>query len=278
MRLNEINGQNQVDLDSVAQATVAYIRKHCRPWLSQSGGNYAVRMLELHNRDKHIPVEILANLDENTIAAMNQSPQDTVFTRPVRQDRRPKDSTRLQHQMFNTLLAAAGSVANRSNSAFASGEAMYESGESFDRGGVFIYFPIGEFHYAWSGHWYDWTMRLSLETLFQVDIHRFPGSLELIRQKYGDRYNPNKIVDSHLELQRVLQAIFRSESFANTLFNDVDVWKPLAQKAIHVDVGLPTALTEFKRNEIMIHSSHGLYIRARFFDSHVKPLLEGSSQ
>lgn len=77
-----------------------------------------------------------------------------VFTKPVRPNRRPRDSFRPVHNFMNLLIHKAGKTADRTNSVFAIGTKVDTDGTGTDMatyyGTPYVIFPIGNFHYTWS--------------------------------------------------------------------------------------------------------------------------------
>jgi hypothetical protein len=58
----------------------------------------------------------------------------------------------ITNDLYNTIIAKLGGVANRSNSIFVTGKREEASGY----GKAYIVFPIGNFNYTWSPAWADW--------------------------------------------------------------------------------------------------------------------------
>ncbi len=133
MRLNEISYKpKDINLQNPAGSIAAiqeFIEANCQPWLKESKGKYVYR-----------------GLNKNVYAHMQ------VFTRNVRQNRKPRDSTEMMQNFFNTIIGIAGGIANRTNSMFVYGSPMPTS----SYGHTFYVFPIGDFNYTWSTVWHDW--------------------------------------------------------------------------------------------------------------------------
>jgi hypothetical protein len=132
MRLCEISYKPKNVKLSDSEDSIAAIRKYietnCKPWIRESGGKFVYRGInELY---AHKPV----------------------FTRNIRQNRRPTDSSLELHNLFNTIIGIAGGIANRTNSMFVFGSSF----QTENYGHPFYVFPIGEFHYTWSPVWHDW--------------------------------------------------------------------------------------------------------------------------
>jgi hypothetical protein len=112
--------------DKVGKKTAAYILKYCQPWLKAAKGQIAFRGIQY---DKSL-----------------------AFTRPVRPNRRPKDSPEETHEFFNKLITLAGGVANRNNSAFIT-TSEYTANIYGTR---YVVFPVGQFDYTYAMSYYDW--------------------------------------------------------------------------------------------------------------------------
>ncbi len=87
-----------------------------------------------------------------------------VFTAPIRTDRKPMDTPEHKHQGFNAIIAAAGGRANRSNAAFVSGDPKFASAY----GEVYVFIPLGNFHYTWSPLYRDWTSDFTLDAMTEL--------------------------------------------------------------------------------------------------------------
>jgi len=141
MRLQELfedmYAPNRIDYEStedLVDKVVGYIEDNCRPWLEASGGMLVYRGATVTN-----PV--------------------WAYTRKVRQDRLPMNSSEEMHDLFNGLIAMAGGVANRDNSVFVTSD----PGEARMYGDVHVVLPVGPFNYTWSPHWSDWYSDLRTE-------------------------------------------------------------------------------------------------------------------
>jgi hypothetical protein len=130
MRLNEISYKPSAlpDDQRSIKALKEYIEANCGPWLKASKGHYVYRGI---NRD-------YASLK--------------VFTRNIRTNRHPVDSTKGQQEFFNEVISIAGGTANRSNSMFVYGNVL----SVLHYGKSHYAFPIGDFEYTWAPKWRDW--------------------------------------------------------------------------------------------------------------------------
>lgn len=135
---------------------VKFLKKHCGEWISETGAEMAWRGASPENKPKY------------------------GFIGTTRKDRKPRDSSQVQHDFFNQVIAKAGGTANRSNSIFVTSD----DGISEMYGETYAFFAIGDYHYTWSPELEDWTQFLSHEYLmthYQLDdeeediIHKYQG-------------------------------------------------------------------------------------------------------
>lgn len=106
-----------------------FIKHNCSQWMKQSGGTPVYRGYT--NRRQ---------------GGYKWRPQDSIMIAPVRGDRKPMDSSPKFHDYMNAEIQKLGLVANRSNSAFVTGDRHVA--ENF--GDLYIAIPIGDFKYTWS--------------------------------------------------------------------------------------------------------------------------------
>lgn len=121
-----------IDYLAVGKKIAAFIKKNCNPWLATT-----------NNGKQKVYRGITTSGTGNSLA----------FLKTVRTDRTPKDTSARSTAMFNAAIAAVGGLANRTNSVFVSSLA-YTAAEYGD---VWIYMPVGDFHYTFSPEWADWT-------------------------------------------------------------------------------------------------------------------------
>lgn len=195
--------------DTIAQIA-EYIKANCQPWLAASINGKAIAYRGTKN-----------------------PPDPLGFVKPIRADRTPKDTEPDRHEIFNTMLHIAGSVANRSNSMFVSGSRSVANGF----GTPFAVIPIGNFNYAWSPVWFDWTRDIHLE-----DMGKFikPGLLHA---------KPEMRIYTW-QAKRFLSDIEN--------FNVKEV-----KRYIEVDTGLQYAI--IKKHEIMIHTKAAVYVNPEMY-------------
>lgn len=74
--------------------------------------------------------------------------------RPIRQDRKPRDSSNLVQTQIDDYLSANGFKALRGNSIFCTSS----QGSAFEFGKVFVIFPIGHFDFTWNPKFDDLTV------------------------------------------------------------------------------------------------------------------------
>lgn len=149
-----------------------------------------------------------------------------IFIKDTREDRKPKDSSLKKHEAFNDILKVAGSPANRSNSMFVTGS----YGEAFEFGRPYVCFPIGEFNYAWSPVWRDWTRQLHSRQIKEL----------LLKPE---------VADSIDDLYTLWQVIKDPNNFDMKKVHEAIVVNSRLHEAIKVE------------HEIMIQCKSALYVR-----------------
>lgn len=184
-----------VDFPALAKQTVKYIKDNAEPWLAASKNGQLVVYRGVEN-----------------------SPQQALaWTKPVRQDRRPKDSSQTLHDRFNAIIAAAGGTANRSNAAFVTSSFTGAS----HYGSVYVYIPLGDFTYTWSPFYTDWTEDFGHDTLNKAMIKRSlsmasPESYDRKQAKYLVKVNTglaDAVKKQHEIMIRSDQGLFVKNSF-----------------------------------------------------------------
>lgn len=203
---NKGNGIRFVALEDATDI----IKTQCQPWMkaTDNGAYFVFRGTNSFNADGY------------------------AFIKPTRLDRKPRDTSKVYHTIFNSILDISGSIANRNNSIFCSGDPQV----SKTYGSNYVVFPIGEFHYTWSPVWEDWTVDLSLREISN-----------LIKTK-----DPKKFIDAEDDPDEQLKYLINFVDDANNY--DMDA----LHKALKVDTGLIDAIRS--GTEIMIHCSSALYV------------------
>jgi hypothetical protein len=125
---------------AAANKIATFIRTKCKPWLAAS---------------KNGSITIYRGISDRGGLA---------FTKKTREDRRPKDTGAARHQAFNAAIAAAGGVANRSNSLFSSSD----DDVAMQYGTAYVLIPVGNFNYTWSPNWDDWTGSAEMSDLAEL--------------------------------------------------------------------------------------------------------------
>lgn len=117
--------------NETADKTAEFIKQNCKSWLMIARNN--VRDIVYRGFEK-IPNDYLT------------------FTRAVRQDRAPRDSSVAIHDLYNRMIDLCDKHANRNNSVFCSGSHAMAS----QYGTVYVIIPIGNFRYTWHLDCEDW--------------------------------------------------------------------------------------------------------------------------
>lgn len=223
-------GSASVDGDEAAKYLIDVMRRQAGPWLkSIRDPRSQVMYRGMKGLDPHTAVEV-----------------------PTRW-RGPRDTTIFYHHVFNTLLAAAGSVANRTNSVFVTGSSFQAAGY----GAVYVYIPLGDFNYAWS-IWQDWTHDLSSEEIWGM-------LLPLQRRKVLKMVQDAE--SSSRDSEKVEYALTQDPAFQEIVKDPASYDTKQVHKNITVDQDLVRAIQS--GNEILIHSDSGLYIDSNFYRDEV---------
>lgn len=144
MKLHEVYSISEDEyavkpIDDEPHEIAEFIAQYCEPWVNATDGmisGFVWRGIKTAGRTD-------------------------AFVRKTRTDRKPLHTTDELHIAFNTMLEIAGSKANRTNSAFVTNRLDQASGY----GDVYAYFPIGNFDYAWSPRFGDWTSGINYREL-----------------------------------------------------------------------------------------------------------------
>lgn len=221
-----------------------FIQANCRPWLESYTG-------------------------KETLYRGIRNVENLAFTRPVRQDRRPRDSDMETHQFFNHVISMAGGVANRSNSAFVT----TDSRSAQEYGTVCVVMPVGDFNYTWSPYMQDWySNELSARSwwdpslvLDQVPWMKLNKSVGVITGKQITMDNALEVL-THIQTQWAAAGQLAIHAgFPHSCYTVETVTK---ERGILADQGLEEAMLE--RHEIMIQAKELLYISLDLYD-HMEP-------
>lgn len=213
----ELLGKPEKSKASKRKATLVakFMKKNCQPWLSQTDNGDQVVWRGI--RDVHL----------------------SAFVKQTRPNRIPSDSPDWVHAMYNTIIAQAGGIANRTNSIFCSGS----RGTALNYGVAYTVIPIGEFHYTWSPSYMDWySSRVYFPSAVMDDNAR-----QHI-QHIANEWNAGRMPEE--EYMRLTKEI-KGDPKSYTDKNKLDHY-------VKVDKNLKGAIES--GHEIMIQCSSGLYI------------------
>lgn len=243
-KVADLQQSGNPDAEKIADATVKYVTENCQPWLQSIKPNQVVY--------------------RGILVQSNQESEDLVFTRAVRSNRLPRNSSDALHEFYNKIIDMAGGVANRSNSASVAGSKSFAQGF----GSLFVVMPVGEFHYTWSPYAEDWYntfyLDLSLDLLFSQEEFKQEVDLEKKWQQHKEKYPEST------DKEGCFRGVYR-----NWYFNKIENYDTdnLDQTYLHgmikADTGLPKAIES--GNEIMISASKMLYIEEGFYEDYVIP-------
>lgn len=254
-----------VDMNALAikkaKELVAFIKQNCKMYLQQGLGNRV-----FYRGTRNAPKE------KNHVA----------FVRKVRSDRKPRDSSVLLHNAFNTLIGLAGKVANRTNSVFATSSTH----AALEYGPMYVILPIGNFHYTWSTEWDDWVnaedpsrvIALAVEdSKHAARIQELNKTIEAMTKEcrtlsFGSkkRYKIGRERERLEVIQRRLTNMVAKEAIAKKAI------LPNLTKVLKGDDG---SLEQAARSqhEVLFSCASALYINRAFYQEFVQPILLGKA-
>ena len=213
MRLYEFENE-----EDIGKKIAEFILKNCQQWLRESGdGEFVV------------------------YRGVRGMTGKKYFTKPIRTDRRPKDSSESQHRFFQMLLHAAGATADRENSAFV----ISREGIAEQYGDAFVFMPVGDFDYTFlnpSLHIEDW-----YENPREI-------ALTFVKDEYYKLWNDATDSDaSFADLLKIGPKVLDESMFKHIIRNK--------------------NLTQAHDTEIMILADKGLYIDQHIYNEQVMPII-----
>lgn len=155
MRIYEIQRSGHVEDLKV------FLNEQCRPWLDHTANG----QMWVYRGVSYVSLDI------------------EFFVRDIRKDRRPLGSPEYR-DMYNKMLSDLGAVAQRYNSV--SVTSNHSVAEEF--GDVFVFVPVGDFHYTWSTVLVDWGS-FEVDDTFALEEYK-----DEMRQKHPEM--------THLEIHR----------------------------------------------------------------------------
>jgi hypothetical protein len=237
MRLYEVATNEGGSIEKLA----AYIKANAAQYLEESKSGVFEVFRGLTNRSYPKHNDVLKDI---------APPAQEVFFGPgTKENRRPLDTSAIRHAAFNGVLAAVGSVANRSNSLFASGSRMQASGY----GTLYVVVPLGKFHYTWSTRYRDWYKDFTTQ---ELRSYMLP---EAAKATLGmESWDLTRMQDS------LMQAPARIKEMEAMLQNPASYDKIALSRVIQVDTGWHYAADKDK--EIMLYAPAGvIYIHPQFY-------------
>lgn len=232
--------------DPAPQDTADMIKKYCRPWLTQAGTE---QFLSRGIREPWRP--------EGTSRVK-------VFVKNIRTDRKPRDSSKKAHRIFNMLIDMVGGVANRSNSMFAHITDSYAG----LYGRYYVVFPVGEFHYTWSPEFKDLTMNLEDKFYKLMDVS--DETKQKAYQKYKGAWNSIGVLGGWSKPKHEILGKMVYKTLDPTDPKSYNIQK--VRKSFKADEGLSEFMKSRER-EIMIHAEKAIYVEKKYFEDLVWPLL-----
>lgn len=221
MKIDEIESQQftEFELDSL----VSFIRRNCRQWLLASDGKIVYR-------------------------GIKSTVDDVAFIRKVRTDRRPKDSTGPRHLILNELMNRVGNV-NRENSAFVTSDLDTAS----YHGRPYVFLPVGNFEYAWSPKFNDWTTNFDLYLMIKDDS---PANDILVPNLWIHVYNYFRDHFADAWKDDGVKSPIAADAAKKYVDENIDLSK--VSRYIINNRELPRAIS--MGHEIMIKANSGLYV------------------
>lgn len=213
MRLYEFDNEEEV-----GKKIADFILENCQQWLRDSGdGEFVV------------------------YRGVKGMTGKQYFTKPIRQDRRPLDSSEVQHRFYQMLLNMAGATANRENSAFVT----TDEHTAQQYGHPFVFIPVGDFDYTFLH-----------PQLHITDWYSSPRELVMsfIKDEYVELWNDAPDSDSgFVELFKIGPDAIDKGTLRYIISNQ------------HLEKAYDT--------EIMIWADKGLYIDQHIYNEQVMPII-----
>lgn len=259
----------KIDYNQIGNNIAKYIKQYARPWLAQTNNGQleVYRGVETSGRDGSY-----------------------AYVQKIRKNRKPKDTDIFLHKAFNVAIAAAGGYANRSNSAFVTGD--FSTAETYaEDGDVYVFIPLGNFRYTYSPHWYDWTEDVHEDVLEDLTkpmpitpamLKRAASNIKEILSRYTSKSIKDAyILDKIKKFTDILNNPKKLEKYAKDFIAgdesnllDINAYDPVeVKKYIVADRDLSRAIKS--EVEIMIAADMGLYVNEPLYDRVVKRMLVG---
>jgi hypothetical protein len=171
---------------------------------------------------------------------------------------RPVDTELPIHHIYNTLIAVAGGQANRNTKWFTISDKSYAR----DRGNLYIFIPLGKFHFTYSPVARDWTNNFS--------YHLMSGALRSPEQRAEiDKSVTDKVMEyikvrpelAHLDLNILKETSWFWLEQWGDFFNNPSNYDPAAVKKI-IKTEKTGSLYEAYEGllEVMFKAKAGLYL------------------
>lgn len=235
---------------NIAKKTIKLLKTSCKEWLKQTQNG---------------KLTIYRGFREDSL------PNNTnllVFSKTVRKHRKPLDSSKNQHEMFNKIIKFLEKTANRSNSAFTSGDYSVAS----EYGRVYNVIPIGEFNYTWSNELHDWHNDLSLydegeyiEDQNEEHNEKINKAMEqYIKTKINKKVNHfNKLLNYHQ-----MQKIFKEREY-----QDKKTSHPTKNK-LRKEISKTDSLIKDITKDIQLYKKMNIQTKNSFIRNHKKDFIE----
>jgi hypothetical protein len=149
-----------------------FIKQNAQPWLSQTDQGYLI---------------VYRGLKSQLSMYGGPLPRDRkiAFVKPIRTDRQTLNTSPASTAAFNAMIGSVSGIANRNNSAFVSSDPKVA--EFYGR--VFVFIPLGDFHYTWSPKYADWYQEF---TWIYINRLRLDNSSTQDTSK-PQHYDPEKV-------------------------------------------------------------------------------------
>lgn len=136
------------------------------------------------------------------------------FTRPIRTNRIPLGTSDELFEELIMIIKSLGGVANRNNSSMVTGADEWAQGF----GEVYVFLPVGPFHYTWSPVISDWFLDLEDSGEWKIFYENDPESLPFYfsgltpKEKASLRLKPRTELEKIIEVDKDLRAAIDSEN------------------------------------------------------------------
>lgn len=187
MKIHEILREDP-QVPQEPEALADFIKQNAQPWLSQTDQGYLI---------------VYRGLKSQLSMYGGPLPWDrsVAFVKSIRGDRRTLNTSQASHAAFNAMIDSVGGLADRSNSAFVSSDRNVA--EFYGR--VYVFMPLGDFHYTWSPEYADWYQEFRPKYI--KALHRDNSSTQdTSKNQYYDPEKVSEVIKVDQDLREAIKS------------------------------------------------------------------------